>query len=78
VSVCVCLWCREPFKPRSDGGRAQRFCSPVCRRALDRAARTWLREAVADGTLTLADLQKASPATRAFATALNVSQGRER
>jgi hypothetical protein len=32
-----CAWCGEVFEVRSDGGRAQRFCSIVCRRALDAA-----------------------------------------
>ena len=78
MSTSVCLWCQKRFKPRSDGGRAQRYCSPVCRRFFDGAARAWVRQAVDDGTLTLPDLQKASPATRAFVTALNASQARGR
>jgi hypothetical protein len=65
-----CLWCQTPFSPRSDGGRRQRYCSSTCRRFFDGAARAWVRQAVNNGTLTLADLQKASPATRAFVTAL--------
>ena len=68
MTTHYCLWCHTPFKPRADGGKLQRYCSPDCRRTFDRAARAWVRGAVATGTLTLADLQKASPATRAFAT----------
>ena len=69
MSTCVCLWCQGRFKPRSDGGRPQRYCSPACRRSFDGAARSWVRQAVDDGSLTLPDLQKASPATRALVTA---------
>jgi hypothetical protein len=31
----VCLWCGTAFQPRTDGGTAQRFCKPGCRRAFD-------------------------------------------
>ena len=34
-----CDWCDRPFLPRRSGGRAQRFCLAVCRRAHDAAAR---------------------------------------
>jgi hypothetical protein len=54
-----CLWCQERFKPRSDGGSPQRYCSAACRRSFDGAARAWVRQAVDDGTLTLPYLQKA-------------------
>ncbi len=30
-----CLWCGRSFEARTDGGRAQRFCRPACRRAVD-------------------------------------------
>jgi hypothetical protein len=32
-SLPLCEHCGESFAPRSSGGRAQRFCSPNCRRA---------------------------------------------
>ena len=47
----------------------------ACRRFFDGAARAWVRQAIDDGTLTLPDLQKASPATRAFVTALKSPLG---
>jgi hypothetical protein len=68
MSIGCCLWCHAPFQPRSDGGRVQRYCSPACRRAFDGAARAWVRRAVGSEALSLADLQKAPPATRALAT----------
>jgi hypothetical protein len=67
----ACFWCRVGFKRRSDGGKAQRFCSLRCRRAFDGAARAWVRQAVEAGTLSLETLRKASPATRALLTEAN-------
>jgi hypothetical protein len=66
-----CFWCGVGFKRRSDGGKAQRFCSLRCRRAFDGAARAWVRQAVEAGTLNLDNLRKASPATRALVTEAN-------
>jgi hypothetical protein len=68
MNACRCSWCRKPFQARSDGGKAQRYCSATCRRAFDGAARAWVRRAIDQGTLTSADLQEASPATRALPT----------
>jgi hypothetical protein len=61
-----CMWCGTPFEPRRDGGRAQRFCSPTCRRALDAAVRRYVNEALACGTLTIARLKAGPVATRAL------------
>jgi ribosomal protein L24E len=54
-----CSWCGAAFTCRTGGGKAQRFCSPKCRRAMDRAARAWVREEMARGQLTVAQLQRA-------------------
>lgn len=64
-----CLWCPTEYEPRRDGGKAQRFCSPACRRAFDQAAREYVREAVKAGTLTVAEIQNTPRATRALVTA---------
>ena len=78
MSTPVCLWCQVCFKPRSDGGSPQRYCSSACRRSFDGAARSWVRQAIDDGALSLGDLQKASPAARALVTAQNASRARVR
>jgi hypothetical protein len=61
-----CCWCNRPFRARRDGGRAQRFCRPSCRRAFHGAARAWALAELAAGRLTLADIKNGRPATRAF------------
>jgi hypothetical protein len=78
MSASVCLWCQKCFNPRSDGGSPQRYCSAACRRYFDGAARAWVRRAVNDGTVTLPDLQKASPAARALVTAQSRLSGYRR
>jgi len=55
-----CAWCGRAFKPRATGGKAQQFCHPACRRALDTACRRWIAAALASGTLTI-DSLKESP-----------------
>ena len=40
-----CLWCGKHFRPRRDGGKAQRFCSAACRGAFYAACRTWAARA---------------------------------
>ena len=62
----ACSWCGQPFEPRRTGGSVQRFCATACRRAFDRAARSWVRQAIAEGLLIVADLQKASGTARAL------------
>jgi hypothetical protein len=61
-----CDWCDRPFRVRTTGGHAQRFCREACRRALDRAGRRFIAEAIADGTLTPAALKSGYAATRAL------------
>jgi len=65
----ACRWCGSNFEPRRDGGKAQRFCREACRRAFDAAGRRWVAEALAAGTVTIADLRGGSAATRALARA---------
>ncbi len=63
--MTACLWCKQFFAPRMSGGKRQRFCQPLCRRAYETAARRYVDWAIAAGTVSIADL-KASPATRAL------------
>jgi len=65
----LCAWCGRPFQERQTGGRAQRFCRPSCRRAFHTAVRAWAVDAIADGTLTVAEVRNGAPATRALVTA---------
>jgi hypothetical protein len=62
----ACLWCGETFKQRTDGGKAQRFCRPACRRAFETASRRFVAEAIAGGALTVDALRNGAPATRAL------------
>jgi hypothetical protein len=62
----LCLWCNGCFEPRSDGGRAQRFCRPACRHALDAAGRRWIAAALASGTLTIDGLKDRAASTCAL------------
>ena len=61
----TCAWCGEAYKP-GGRGKPQRFCSAAHRRAYEQAARDWVRQAIADGLLTVLDLRAASRTTRAF------------
>ena len=63
TGVC-CAWCDGAFQPRATGGRRQRFCGDRCRRALDRAGRRWIADALDGGMLTVADLKSGPAATR--------------
>jgi len=62
----LCLWCRRRFKPRRDGGTAQRFCAKICRRAFDRASRAWVRQEVDAGRLSVAALRNGLGPARAL------------
>jgi len=62
----TCLWCRQGFRPRRDGGKPQVFCRPVCRRAFDAAGRRWVTDALACGTLTVDAFRNGPTATRAL------------
>src|SRR5215469_6583076 len=64
-ALCACLWCGIAFQPRTDGGTAQRFCKPSCRRAFDQASRAWVRRQVDDGCLSVADLRDGLGTARA-------------
>jgi hypothetical protein len=64
--VRFCPWCDRQFQTRQTGGRLQRFCLPACRRAFHAAARNWALDAVADCTLTIAEIRSGAPATRAL------------
>jgi hypothetical protein len=61
-----CDWCDRPFRVRTTGGHAQRFCGIGCRRSYDAAGRRFIAEAIADGTLTPAALKSGYIATRAL------------
>ena len=37
----LCTWCGTAYKPRSNGGSAQRFCSKDCRESFNTACRVW-------------------------------------
>src|SRR5262252_8422466 len=63
---CACEWCGTVFQPRTDGGTAQRFCKPACRRALDRASRAWVRRRLHAGLLSVADLRDGPGTARAL------------
>jgi hypothetical protein len=51
-----CSWCDRTFRPRQ-GGRAQRFCRPACRRAFHTAVRAWALGAIENGALTVTDIK---------------------
>jgi hypothetical protein len=63
----VCFWCGTRFTPRRDGGKAQVFCRPDCRRGFDASGRRWVAEAIATGVLTVDALKNGPAATRALA-----------
>jgi hypothetical protein len=74
VSATGCLWCHRPFRARRSGGQRQRFCRPGCRRAFHAGARAWVLDAIASGALTVADVRKGLPATRALLPAGQAAQ----
>jgi hypothetical protein len=65
----VCFWCGTRFTPRRDGGKAQVFCRPACRRGFDAAGRQWVAEAIATGVLTVDALKNGLVSTRALGPA---------
>ena len=77
-AACACLWCGMAFQPRTDGGTAQRFCKPSCRRAFDHAARAWVRRQVHDGCLSVADLHDGLGTARALLPEANPAPDVER
>jgi hypothetical protein len=60
-----CSWCDRTFRPRQ-GGRAQRFCRPSCRRAFHAAARSWVLAGLAAGHIAISDVKNGPLATRAL------------
>ena len=58
----TCHWCGTAFTPRRWKGDAQRFCAQGCRSAYWSAARQWVRQAVATGLISVADLKAAQKA----------------
>jgi hypothetical protein len=60
---CACLWCGAAFERRR-GGKLQRFCRELCRRAFSKAALACAEEAVASGRLSRDALQNAPQVTR--------------
>ena len=48
----TCIWCERPFRPRTSGGRAQRFCSASHRLQFFGAARRWALRAIEMGLIT--------------------------
>ena len=59
MSARACPWCGEPYLPRTNGGKAQRFCSEPCRRGFDRALRAWAQRQWAAGRVKIGALQRA-------------------
>ena len=55
----ACLWCGADFEPRATGGKPQRFCQPVCRRAFDAACRLYAASEVEAGRLPVSSLRLA-------------------
>ncbi len=53
-----CPWCGTVFTPRTSGGKPQQFCSSRCRRALENTLRTWAQDQLAEGRVTVAQLQR--------------------
>ena len=54
-----CPWCDEPFLPRANGGKRQRFCSEKCRRAFDSGCRAWAADQVELGEVLVSSLRTA-------------------
>ena len=75
---CACAWCGTVFEPRTDGGTAQRFCKPACRRAFDQASRAWVRQQVDAGRLSIADLREGLGTARALLPEANQPSDVER
>jgi hypothetical protein len=66
TEAATCAWCARTFTPRTSGGREQRFCRPVCRRAYDAAGRRFIADAIACGVLSLDQIRNGAAATRAL------------
>ena len=60
-----CPWCGRSFRPRVTGSRAQRYCSPACRRTFEAALDAWAREAVRSGAVDVGTLRRVARAQHA-------------
>jgi hypothetical protein len=65
-----CLWCGTEFSTKYHGGFPMKFCSKMCRKALEYANRKFITRAVSLGLLTVDEI-KQGPAKTFRARALN-------
>jgi len=63
-----CLWCGRKFDPRK-GGSPQDFCRPAHKRALETAARRYVRHEIAQGRLTVLKVKTGTKRARTSARA---------
>ena len=75
AALTLCAWCGGPYQERQTGGRTQRFCRPSCRRAFHTAVRSWALDAIADGTLTLAEVRSPGSLNAYRRTSRDAGQG---
>ena len=54
-----CPWCGEPFTPRGDGGKRQKFCAERCRQQFHAACRVWAEDQVWYGLVPVSALKRA-------------------
>ena len=54
-----CSWCGKPFRPRTDGGSPQKFCSAPCRKEFHVACRVWSKDQVLRGLVPVESLKRA-------------------
>lgn len=64
----TCLWCGADFERRTTGGKVQRYCSTVCRRAIERAARAWAIARVERGETSVEEIREGAEPTPALHT----------
>ncbi|MSO94126.1 MAG: hypothetical protein EXQ86_12105 [Rhodospirillales bacterium] len=62
----ACLWCSRHFepRPRTAGGKEQRFCSPSCRKACHVAADRWAMGQLERGEVSADTLRGGAEATK--------------
>ena len=61
AALISCRWCGRACQVRR-GGSPRLFCTLGCRTAFHTAARRWAEQAVASGTLAIAELRRNDPA----------------
>ena len=54
-----CLWCDQPYMPRTNGGKPQRFCSKDCRQDFYGACRDWAAAEVEAGRVSVSTVRTA-------------------